>query len=604
MNPTLCLFRQDPAFMGLFRAVISCLAIGLIMRLAPDLGNEAASLAAGDLPEGFVPFYLLFTGMVATFVLSSNAWTRSSRLALGLPLAAHRVWAVRTGLLVAVALVSIAALTAVMGLSFDIEASRLTVNPIIALAGVRAAATVLVLICLFQLPQSERDRIPIGPPYVVYLICVSLFTLVFSSAQITSIAGTLFLLSIAIALGVYLYRRIPTTFSVGPTIEESETPVWSIPDERNLALPDPVGDDSLVDNRQNPGLALHWTLFRGLKTNILTWFLILIIAASVAIATLEFFKGTNAFLPLFFLTIYQLPVIRGALESTAAFDPLPISRRVLWAHSVGPIIAAAAVGLCIASAFLVLNPRAYTQVLYSECCVKTPWEYMELSADGQVPTITTAWGESYTPRAHPLWKGRMVALFDPYEVGDESSPRFVEYQMRRAAHAVYDIPVPGDLADQKHEAPPNINDGVIQGAFTLEEIRGMRSADRNRSAAVALSVLALLTTAMMLTALLQYGSSVHRKVFKWTSIGFIVLVVMIAVAVSVARVLGFTQSWYVGVLISMSIRSLAHMLPVPTTILWILCVTFWAGAYLILERVFCTIEFPREKTMNRFAEVY
>ncbi len=45
-------------------------------------------------------------------------------------------------------------------------------------------------------------------------------------------------------------------------------------------------------------------------------------------------------------------------------------------------------------------------------------------------------------------------------------------------------------------------------------------------------------------------------------------------------------------------------LPLPTTILWFFCVTFWAGAYLILEKVFCTIEFPREKTMNRFAEVY
>jgi len=39
-------------------------------------------------------------------------------------------------------------------------------------------------------------------------------------------------------------------------------------------------------------------------------------------------------------------------------------------------------------------------------------------------------------------------------------------------------------------------------------------------------------------------------------------------------------------------------------ILWFFRVTFWAGAYLLLERVFCTIEFPREKTMNRFAEVY
>ena len=39
-------------------------------------------------------------------------------------------------------------------------------------------------------------------------------------------------------------------------------------------------------------------------------------------------------------------------------------------------------------------------------------------------------------------------------------------------------------------------------------------------------------------------------------------------------------------------------------ILWFFCVTFWAGTYLILGRVFQQIEFPREKTMNRFAEEY
>ena len=45
-------------------------------------------------------------------------------------------------------------------------------------------------------------------------------------------------------------------------------------------------------------------------------------------------------------------------------------------------------------------------------------------------------------------------------------------------------------------------------------------------------------------------------------------------------------------------------LPLPTTILWFFCVTFWAGAYLILEKVFGTIEMPREKMTNRFAEEY
>ena len=604
MRATLYLIRQDPARGGLARAIGSCLAAGLLLRMVPAISEDITGLSADALPGGFVPMYVLFTGLVATSLLSANAWTRSSRMALGLPLPTRQVWAVRTGSLVAVALLSIVTLAAVMGLSFDLETHRLTMNSIVALAAARAAATSLVLICLFQLPQSGRDRIPISAPYVVYLICASLLALGFSSAQITSMAGTLVLLVIAVALGVYLYRRIPPTFSIGPTIEESDTPVWSTPDEGDLALLEPLGDDPLDGERPGPVVALHWVLFRGLKTNVLTWFLLGIVGVSAVVAALEFCKGTNALLPLFFLIIYQLPLLQAALESMTPFDALPISRRVLWAHTVGPTIASAVIGLLVALAIFTLNPKPFNQIVYSECCVKVPWDYMELSTDGHVPTINASWGESYTPGAYPLWKGRMMALYDPFEVGKESSPRFVEYQMRRAVEAVYDIPVPARLSKPDRESPSSITGGAERGTFTLDATRGRLSADRNRTAAVALMLLAQLTTILMLFSLLQFGSSVHRKYFKWASIGFIIFVVVIAVAVSVARLVGLTQIWYLGALISMGTRSVAHSLPMPTPILWLLCVTFWAGAYLILERVFSTIEFPREKTMNRFAEEY
>jgi hypothetical protein len=604
MSLTLCLLRQDPARGGLLRAVASSFAAGLFLRMVPDITAAIAGLTADHLPGGFVPMYLLFTGMVATFVLGANAWTRSSRLALGLPVPTRQVWAVRTGSLVAVALLSIASLAAVMGLSLDPETRRLTMNAVIVLAAMRATATVLVLIFLYQLPQSGRDRIPIGPPYVVYLIGASVLALVFSSAQVTSPVGTLILFTIAIALGIYLYRRVPLTFSVGPTTEESQTPVWSMPDERDFALPEPIGDDTLAGDRRNPTLASHWVLFRALKTNILTWFLLGIVGASAAVVTLEYFDGTNAFLPLFFLVIYQLPLLQAALESMTPFDALPISRRVLWAHSVGPIIVSAFVGVSIALVIFAINPRPFTQIAYSGCCVEVPWDYLELSRDGRTPSVIAAWGESFTPKAHPLWRGWAISLYDPYEVGPESSPRFVEYQMRRAVEAVYGIQVPDELLSPQYEVPSNIAGGAERGAFTLDLTRGRTSEDRNRFASVALLVLTFLCTAMMLTAMLQFGSSVHRKFFKWASIGGVILVVVIAIAISIARLLGFTEVWYVGALISIGIRSLAHWLPLPTTGLWFLCVTFWAGAYLILQRVFCTIEFPREKTMNRFAEEY
>lgn len=604
MNATLSLIRQDPARGGLVRAVLSCVAGGGILRVAPDLGERIVRLGMDDLPGGFVPFYLLLTGMTATFILGANAWTRSSRLALGLPLTTRKVWVIRTGSLVAVALLSVATLGATLGISIDPETRHLSMNPVIALAAARAAATALVLLFLYQLPQSRRDRIPISAPYVVYIIGVSLLVLIFSSVSVTSVAGTLFIFAVALALSVYTYLRVPTTFSVGPTIEESESPVWSMPDERDFSVQEPIGDESLAIHRRVPEFALHWTIFRGLKTSILAWFLILIVGSSAAVVILEFFKGTNAYLPLFFLILYHLPLLQTALESSSPYDPLPISRRVLWAHSAGPIIISTAIGAGIGLSIFAVSPSSFSQVQYSKCCVKVPWDYLELSRDGQVPPVTAPWGESHAPTAHRLWKDRAAVLYDPFEVGPESSPRFIEFQMRRAVEAVYDIPVPVELKEPTHTTASNIADGVERGAFTFEMTRGRVSGDRLRTAATATLVLTLLVTVMIGFALLQYGSSVHRKIFKRTSIGGLIFIVVLAVAVSVARLLGLTEVWYVGALISMGVRSLAHWLPLPTSVLWSICVTFGAGAYLLLERIFCMIEFPREKTMKRFAEEY
>jgi hypothetical protein len=597
MNATLSLFRQDPARAALVRAVLTSLAVGFLFRMVPEISDRLATLDAANLPGGFAPMYLVLSGLIVTFVLSGNSWTRSSRLTLGLPINARAAWSVRMASLIAIALLSTAAIAIATGLTADISQGTLAFNSVILLAAVRAAVACVLILFLYQLPLSGQASIPITAAYVVYMAFIGVLVLVFSSAALTSLVGTLFLLVITITVGAWLAVRVPPTFSVGPTVEESQSPVWVTPEEAEPT--ETAGWDRRKGD--STGKALHWVLFRGLKTNVLIWFLLAIICASVAVATTEFLQGTNAFMPLFFIIIYHLPLLQGALESTTPYDALPISRRVLWAHTVGPIAAMALLGLVIALAVFLMNPTPFTQIKFSKCCVQVPWDYWEIGRVGQIPTVTAPWGESLTPQGHPLWRGADIVLYDPYESGPESSTRFVEYQMRRATHAVYGDPLPKAFSNPDYRPPSNITGGVERGAFTLDVTRGRISSDRNRTAAVALTVLVLLIAGMMLPALLQYGPWVRRRIFKRASIGFIILLVVVVVAVSAARLFGYTQVWYVGVLLSVGLRALSHALPLPTTILWFFCVTFWAGAYLLLERVFYTIELPREKTMNRFA---
>ena len=109
---------------------------------------------------------------------------------------------------------------------------------------------------------------------------------------------------------------------------------------------------------------------------------------------------------------------------------------------------------------------------------------------------------------------------------------------------------------------------------------------------------------LMVPALLQYGSSVHRKLFKWASWGALIFFGVLFFAVTVARLAGYTETWYVGAVVSIGIRRVAEWIPVTPRILWISVVTFWFGSYLLLESIFKRIELPGRNTVKRFAEEY
>ena len=225
------LLRQDPAFRVLPRAVITALGLGLLFRIEPDLAHGLATLTADDLPGGFGLMYLVMMGLVVTFVLSANAWTRASRVSVSLPIPTRLTWLVRTASLAAVVVGANLATVLVLGLS--IGPNGAAVNPVITLAALRATVTAVLLIVLYQLPLADRDRIPITAEYVIYVIFITLIVIPFSAAGITSIAGSVFFLTITLGLFIWLWVRTPQTWSVGPSVAEAVEPVWSSREPRD-----------------------------------------------------------------------------------------------------------------------------------------------------------------------------------------------------------------------------------------------------------------------------------------------------------------------------------------------------------------------------------
>lgn len=572
------LVHQDPALRVLPRGIITSLFVGLFFRIEPDLAHGLATLNADDLPGGFGPMYLAVMFLVLTLVLSANAWTRASRVSVGLPLATRTTWLIRTASLIAVAIATILSMTLVLGVS--LLPTAVILNPVIALTALRAAAAAVVLILLYQLPLADRDRIPITVEYVIYVIFMTLIVAPFSAVGVTSVAGTMFFLAVAVGLGVWLFVRTPKTWSVGPSVEESASPAWSStnPAEGEITTTSRPREEATTQLR--PDRVLHRALFRGLNGFLPLWLILIATAGAVVVVTLEFFDGTNAFLPLVLVTLWHLSVFQLSLERITPFDPLPIPRSVLWAHTLGPLVVAILVGAVLGQVVYRVQPTRWSQIHSRAGTIDVPWEYLGIAGNGLAPTVTSPWGERITPKASPLWRGRPAALYDPFEVAPESSPRFIEFQKQRAFAAVY--------------GP----------SFTPDNAAGASSDGRTRFAAVTLMLVSFLGTALMIPALWQYGASIHRKIFKWVVWGSLIVLGLLVVALATARLSGYIEVWYVGALVSIGIRHVAEWLPLSTSVLWVMSVTFWFGAYLLSGSIFKRIELPGRNTVNRFAEEY
>jgi hypothetical protein len=480
----------------------------------------------------------------------------------------------------------------------------ITLNPVIGMVALRGSVTALLLILLYQLPLADRDRIPITAEYVIYIVFITIIIVPFSAADVTSPAGSTFLLVVSIAVGVWLYLRTPRTWSVGPSVEEAEYPVWESADPEEVVKGRVAWDPKLSTAVARPGFFIHRTLFRGLTNFVPLWLILIGMAGATIVVILEFLDGTNAFLAIALVAVWHLPVLQMSLERMTPFDPLPLSRRMLWGHAFGPAVVAILIGVLVALLVYRINPSNWSTIQATKNSVDVPWEYLEIAIDGRPPTVTAPWGESVTPTAEVLWRGQRPALYDPYEITAESSPRFVEYQIRRAVTAVYGGPAGLDHTESNQRTITDAESGDDFGPLILDLTRGRRADGRSRSAAVALMLSSLVILILMVPTLFQYGSSVHRKIFKWASWGGLIFLGVLAVAIAAARLAGFTEIWYVGAVVSIGIRRLAGLIPVSTGVLWLVFVTFWIGTYLLIGKIFSRIELPGRSIVNRFAEEY
>jgi len=552
------LLRQDPALRTLRTSVLVMLAAGLSIRVAaagmyPQLGERPMIQEGGAVA---VYFFMVWFGLMF-FLVPSNFFARAGRMVLALPLSARRLWLARVFSLALAGLAPLAAIIYPVSLGTGGLANWVVPDPDVLLLGVRIGSCLVLAVVLFQVPSPDLRRIPMRGGYVLCIGTVACVLYLYLLATPNTALYTVLPLLATAAVGAWTWSRLPAGFVLLPR-DLSGTPEPD-PGPEEVRKESPGTAPAEGGERRSFPWLLHRTVARVLTANLVTGLFLGLTFLEGAVATLLYLTGRNPLLYMVFAAGFQFPLISYAAARLWRLDPLPISRRLLFVYAALPGLLAVLLGVGAGWLFLAVSPDNPEQVRYRDHRVQAPDEYHEVAWDGRPPAVTAPWGETHTPRPLPLVEGRAFALYDPFEVGPDSSPAFLAWQVDRAVLAVHGV-------------------------------KGLPSESRSRTMAVAVLLLGIITALGLCLALQANRATVRPALYTTPVTAFYVLLLLFLAAAIFGESAGVTKLWIVGVLPLLLCRWIGEALPLATPLLWMVCIAGVAAGYLLVLHTFRRIE--------------
>lgn len=598
------LFRQDPSLRGLGFALLIGVALGAFFR------SLTASLptAADQLSRNARGWLLFAVGLVVctalTALYSQNFVTRSSRMALALPIRAATLWRVRiTSVLLTIVLpVAIATFGAASGAGGE-------VSRIVLLSGLRGCAALILAALLFQLPEFELNTTRIEPPFVVYVLFVSGAAVIYVLVTPASWISIAIPLLGAVGVAIWVDRHIPPAFLLSPTepevpLSEME-PAHTAGRDSDLSTPREAGSTSV---RRDEGTESHsgereerWilrrTIFHLLVNHWITW-LVAVGCAFVAFAVVYGYRtGDNPMPNIIISLLWPVAILEQAVIRLYRLDYLPIPRPRLFSYIILALVVPLLLGTGV-GALGFLSPIEASQIRYHEGRLQVPAEEWRLTARGQVEAVTAPWGESFTPRENPLFPGSSVVAYMPFESGEASSDRFRALQANRAVRTVYGR----GLYREEESAAAGGKNPLVELLLSREEHGGDLSipspaagslSTRNRVYAISLSAGILLCTLIWSLNLLQHHPRFAGIFVRVCYFGLLGIVAVYYVGTIVEDLSGFSEALLVLPMILL--KRLARLLPFSTPFLWLSNLPLALAGYFLLRALFGHIEAPLGK---------
>ena len=448
------LFRRDSSmrFVGRWLFVGPAFTVAILGVVA------GARLAGGAGPEkSLVDVALTLLAIwlpTAAYLGVASGERRCSRFDMGLPVSSSDLW-IAHGLAMACSGLVVLAVTAgatwalgwVAGHWVD-EIPVAFAQGVVPLA-LRVAAVSLLSVAISQSVSPSLERIPsgrklawsiIGLAGVLYGLLVVLAVLPLAVSLVPVVAAG--------ALGRRTLRGLPGTMvvapleptaprglgrrGVAPALSGEQAPDWGVVRRRGRA--GRVWSSVTTISRSTTKMPL---------APVLAVPLLVVAGYAMAGAFGGAIRGDDTIrFSLLFITSYVLLSFGGLPPRRLyLFDPIPLSRRFIFAVIYLPLVLLLGLGYGAGRIVADRAENARELISYFERddhhYMPVPLRNGGIALDGRPPAATSAWGESHDVWSREVWSGRSGVVYSRFSTPPGSSREFVALQISRAVKDIY-----------------------------------------------------------------------------------------------------------------------------------------------------------------------
>ncbi len=538
---------------------------------------------------------------LGTFLLFGKVRTRCSDLQLVLPYSSRRLWLAHVWAVAAAGAGLVVVVLAVVevhqwGLGSLVDQG--VDGPSLLRLGSLLLAGLLLAVVLIESRRLDLQSPPVDALDVLWRVGVIVALTLASLALIRRpLLGALALLGGAALVSAWTLARLPGTFLLSGA-DERRTRTSSLPVSAWTA----GGSLGRIRTVGRLVAIVHGARFGVWATVMMLPFVALCGAMASGMfgiwSDLEDLRFL--YIPLYVYMLFNsLP---AGMEQLAHLDPLPVSRRSMFALLVLPLLVSFAVGYGVGALALELKGRDRPRIVYeplrgeSHYRLSVPMAHNRLTLAASPPEITSPWGETHQPRGVRLASFAPLYGYSPFSTPERSSPEFVALQMSRAIEAVYGAHLEPEELSRRYLVSADEGTVLRQGGLSLEEDFGLRPlwAGPLFPALLAMTSVPFLLLAALFQRTYRAGSggSARRRFWMVTlAVAMALLVLQLALSIG-----GVIEMWAARALIEVPLQQYGTS-ALGAALVWVLAAVLIGLAYRLAERAFFKAELPVRPTV-------